>query len=142
MVIPACRSFGLGVLVWGALARGFLSGKYKHNQPQPTGSRLDSWKDSWTTMNTTRSWRIIEEVESIAKRLETTPSAVATAWLLHQPEVSSVIVGARDKAQLEANFAALRVKLGNEELTKLDQISQPESGWGYPYNFIKAREPW
>jgi aryl-alcohol dehydrogenase-like predicted oxidoreductase len=141
-VIPACRTFGLGVLVWGALARGFLSGKYKRNQPQPSGSRLDSWKDSWKTMNVEHSWKIIEEVERIAKNHDATPGAISTAWLLHQPEVSSVIVGAREKKQLEEDFTALKIKLSPEELKQLDQVSQPEGGWGYPYNFIKAREPW
>jgi aryl-alcohol dehydrogenase-like predicted oxidoreductase len=141
-VVPASRAFGLGVLVWGGLARGFLSGKYKKDQPPAAGSRLESWKDSWKTFNTEHNWNILATVESIAQKYETTASAVSTAWLLHQPEVSTVIVGVRDVAQLDANLLALKVKLSPEDLKQLDQASQPEGGWGYPYSFIKAREPW
>src|SRR5262249_10909099 len=46
-LIPAARTFGLGVLVWGPVARGFLSGKYQRNQAPPTGSRLESWQDTY-----------------------------------------------------------------------------------------------
>lgn len=141
-VIPACRAFGLGVLVWAGLGRGFLTGKYQKGEPPPSGSRLESWGDSWRAFDNERGWRILEEVRRIAKEHDSTPSAIANAWLLHHPEVSSVIVGARTAKQLQENLAALEVKLSEDDVKKLDQVSIPEGGWGYPYSFIGAREPW
>jgi aryl-alcohol dehydrogenase-like predicted oxidoreductase len=139
-LIPAARAFGLGVLVWSPLGRGFLTGKYRRGQPPPPGTRLSAWKDSWAMTATDQNWRTLETVETVARRLETTASAVSLAWLLAKPEVSSVIVGARTVEQLEENLRALSVKLSADDLKALDEVSRP--AWGYPYNFIGAREPW
>jgi aryl-alcohol dehydrogenase-like predicted oxidoreductase len=139
-LIPAARAFALGVLVWSPLGRGFLSGKYRKGQPPPPGTRLLAWKDSWAMTATEQNWRTLDAVEASARRLDTTPAAVSIAWLLSKPSVSSVIVGARTVAQLQENLRALTVKLGPDDLQALDEVSRP--GWGYPYNFIGAREPW
>ncbi len=79
-------------------------------------------------------------MRAVAKRRETTPAAVALGWLLARPEVTSVLVGARDVRQLDENLKSLEVKLEVEDLAILDRASTPE--WGYPYAFIGAREPW
>jgi aryl-alcohol dehydrogenase-like predicted oxidoreductase len=139
-LVPACRAFGLGVLVWSPLARGFLSGKYKKGEPPPEGSRLAEWKDSWARLQGERQWTVLDAVRRVAARLGTTPAAVALAWLLGRPEVTSVIVGARDERQLRENLAAVGLKLGTDERRELDEASKPE--WGYPQEFIAAREPW
>jgi aryl-alcohol dehydrogenase-like predicted oxidoreductase len=65
---------------------------------------------------------------------------VAQAWLLGRPEVTSIIIGARNETQLSENLACLTVALDDADLQALGSISEPE--WGYPYDFIKAREPW
>lgn len=139
-VLPACREFGLGVLVWSPLARGFLSGKYQRGQAPPPGTRLESWKDSFKGFDNDRSWNIVEKLGALAKRREATSSAIALAWLLAKKEVSTIIMGARDVAQLEDNLKALDVKLTAEDVKELDDVSKPD--WGYPYSFIGMREPW
>ena len=139
-VIPAARTFGLGLLIWSPLARGFLSGKYRKGEPPPAGSRLEAWKDSWAATATDQNWRTLETVIAVAKRHDATPGSVALAWLLAKPEVSSVIVGARNVQQLQENLRALQVKLTADDLSQLDEVSKP--AWGYPYNFIGGREPW
>ncbi|HEY5676694.1 MAG TPA: aldo/keto reductase [Myxococcales bacterium] len=139
-LIPAARAFGLGVLVWSPLARGFLSGKYRKGQPPPAGTRLAEWKDSWAATATEQNWRTLEMVLEVARRHDTSPASVALAWLLGKPEVSSVIVGARTVEQLEDNLRALEVKLSEAEMKELDEVSRP--AWGYPYSFIGGREPW
>jgi aryl-alcohol dehydrogenase-like predicted oxidoreductase len=139
-LIPAVRAFGLGTLVWSPLARGFLTGKYRRGQPAPGGSRLASWQDSLRQFDNDRGWTILEAVREIAKRHGKTPSAVALAWLLARPEVTSIIVGARTAAQLEENLSALDVHLSPEDLAGLDKVSVPD--WGYPQGFIAMREPW
>jgi aryl-alcohol dehydrogenase-like predicted oxidoreductase len=139
-LVPAARAFGLGILVWSPLGRGFLTGKYRKGQPPPAGTRLSEWKDSWAMTATDQNWRTLEAVETVARRHDTTPSSVALAWLLAKPEVSSVIVGARNTQQLQDNLRALQVKLTEPDLKELTDASTPN--WGYPYNFIGAREPW
>jgi aryl-alcohol dehydrogenase-like predicted oxidoreductase len=139
-VVPAALANGLGLLVWSPLGRGFLSGKYRKGEPPPQGTRLEAWKDSWAATATEANWRTLDAVLAVAQRRETTPSAVSLAWLLHKPEVSSVIVGARNLQQLKENLKALEVKLSADDLKQLDEVSKPN--WGYPYNFIGSREPW
>jgi aryl-alcohol dehydrogenase-like predicted oxidoreductase len=139
-VTPACRAFGLGAMVWSPLARGFLSGKYQRGMSPPAGTRLESWKDSYRSIDNERNWRILDAVANVAKRRETTHAAVSLAWLLARPEVSTVIVGARSVEQVHDNLKALSVKLTADDVKELDEASKPE--WGYPYNFIGMREAW
>ncbi|MCA1828335.1 MAG: aldo/keto reductase [Myxococcales bacterium] len=139
-VIPAARAFGLGILVWSPLGRGFLSGKYRKGQPPPPGTRLESWKDSWAMTATDQNWRTLDTLEAVARRHDTTPASVALAWLLAKPEVSSVIVGARNIQQLQDNLRALQLTLTETDVKELTDVSTPN--WGYPYNFIGTREPW
>jgi aryl-alcohol dehydrogenase-like predicted oxidoreductase len=139
-LVPAARAFGLGVLAWSPLGRGFLSGKYRRGAPPPAGTRLASWQDTYRQFDNDRCWRVLDAVEAVARRLGSTPSAVSLAWLVGRPELSSVIVGARTEAQLEENLKALSVKLPPEDVAELDRVSAPE--WGYPQNFIGVREPW
>ena len=137
-VIPACRDFGLGVLVWAPLARGFLSGKFRRGEPPPAGSRLESWKDSMRLLDNDRNWATIDAVRGIATERSVTPAAVAIAWLLARSEVTSVIIGARDGKQLTENLAAGDLTLSSAELSRLDEVSQIDLG--YPYSFIQAFE--
>ncbi|HVY49699.1 MAG TPA: aldo/keto reductase [Minicystis sp.] len=139
-VVPACRAFGLGTLVWSPLARGFLSGKYKRGQAPPPGTRLETWKDSMRGLDNDRCWNLLDVVGKVAERHKTTHAAVSLAWLLARPEVSTIIVGARSVDQLEDNLRALDVKLTAEDKKQLDDASKPD--WGYPYAFIGQREPW
>jgi aryl-alcohol dehydrogenase-like predicted oxidoreductase len=139
-LVPACRAFGLGTLVWSPLARGLLSGKYQRDQKPPAGSRLATWQDTYKAFDNARCWAVLDAVSAVAKRRETTPAAVSIAWLLSRPEVTTVLVGARDVRQLEDNLRSLEVKLDADDLGALERASAPE--WGYPYSFIGAREPW
>ncbi len=139
-LVPAARQLGLGLLVWSPLARGFLSGKYSRGAPPPPGARLAAWEDTWKRMDAPQSWAVLEALRAVADRHRTSPAAVAIAWLLAHPEVSTVIVGARTVEQLDANLAALAVALSPADLAELDRVSAP--AWGYPYDFIGMREPW
>lgn len=132
--IPVCKQFGIGVLPWSPLAAGFLSGKYARNQPPPPGVRLEKWKERFADFDGERGWRTLDAVNAIAKERETTASAVALAWLLAKPAVSSVIFGARSIAQLDDNLKAADVKLGADDVKRLDDASAVELG--YPYKFI------
>lgn len=139
-VIPACRQFGLGVLVWSPLASGFLSGKYRRGAPVPEGARLAEWKDTMKRVGVERSYDVIEKVDAVAKRRDATCAQIAIAWLLAKREVSSVILGARTTQQLDDNLRAAEVKLTADDVKELDEISAAD--WAYPYAFIGRMQPW
>lgn len=139
-MLPACRTFGLGTMIWSPLGRGFLSGKYRRGEAPPPGARLASWQDSYRLFDNDRCWTTLGRVRELAAAHDTTPAAVSLAWLLAKPETSTVIIGARTVAQLDDNLAALSVRLSADEIRALDELSAPD--WAYPYSFIGAREPW
>ena len=132
--VPLCKRFGLGVLPWSPLAGGFLSGKYSRDQAPPPGVRFEKWRERFAEFDNDRGWRTLDALKSVAKEKESTPSAVALAWLLAKPTVSSVIFGARSIEQLDANLAAADVKLSAADVQRLDDASAYELG--YPYKFM------
>jgi aryl-alcohol dehydrogenase-like predicted oxidoreductase len=139
--VPLCKQFGLGILPWSPLAGGFLSGKYRKDQPAPAGARLEKWKERFADFDNARGWRTVDTLHAIAKEKSTTPSAVALAWLLAKPTVSSVIFGARSIAQLDDNLKAAEVKLTAADVQKLDEVSVFELG--YPYKmFANIQQRW
>src|SRR5258707_4269038 len=137
-LIPAAAAFGLGVLVWSPLPRAFLSGKYQRGRPAPAGSRLDVHQDDLPAFDDEKNWNPLDVVRRIAEKHGTTHSAVSLAWLLAQPQTSSIIVGARTEAQLVDNLRALSVKLTSEDLKELDEASRPD--WDYPWDVIRDSE--
>jgi aryl-alcohol dehydrogenase-like predicted oxidoreductase len=139
-MVPACREHKLGVLVWSPLASGFLSGKYRRGQPPPEGARLTEWKDTMKRIGEGRSFDLIDLLDKVAKRRESTPAQISIAWLLAKEEVTSVILGARTVAQLDDNMRAAEVKLTAEDIKELDDASAPD--WAYPYGFIARMQPW
>jgi aryl-alcohol dehydrogenase-like predicted oxidoreductase len=123
-ILPLCKEEGIGVLVWGPLASGFLSGKYRRGQPLPRESRLAAWKHMFQRYDTDEKWRAIEELMRIAASGDVTPSQLAIQWLLARP-ISSVIVGARTVAQLEDNLRADERPVPVGALEKLTALSLP-----------------
>ena len=132
--VPLCTKLGLGILPWSPLAGGFLSGKYVRNQPAPAGLRLEKWKERYAAIDNDRGWRTLDAVRAVAKERETTPTAVALAWLLAKPAVTSVIFGARSLDQLEENLKAADLRLSAEDVKRLDDASSFDLG--YPYSFM------
>lgn len=134
--VPLCKQWGIGLLPWSPLGRGFLSGKYIEGQKPPEGSCFAQWQERYKRVDTPRNWRIIAEVRRVAEELRASASQVSIAWLLSKPVVSSVVFGARNPGQLKETLGALSLKLETEQLQRLDAASAPELG--YPYDFIKG----
>lgn len=132
--VPLCREHGLGILPWSPLAAGLLSGKYRGSQRPPAGSRLDQWKDRWGRLDNDRNWKVVDALVMVAAEIGATPAQVALAWLLRKPAVTSVIFGARSLAQLDDNLEAGAVRLPDEMVRKLDEVSAFDLG--YPYDFM------
>lgn len=132
--VPVCRNRGIGILPWGPLAGGFLSGKYSKDSAPPAGTRLDKRRERLARFDNPRNWRILDAVRQVAEEAGATPPAVALAWLLTRPTVASVIFGARSVEQLEDNIKAGELTLSAEQIAALDKASGFEIG--YPYDFI------
>jgi len=129
-VVPMLGSEGLGLMVWSPLAGGLLSGKYGREQNAEAGSRRMAF--DFPPVNKERAWNIIDEMREIARAREATVAQIALAWLLHQPHVTSVIVGAKKPEQLADNIGATQVQLSQDDLRKLGAVSALPSeypGW-------------
>jgi len=120
---PMMRSEGLGLMVWSPLAGGLLSGKYtrdNHGGHQGEGRRAAF---DFPPVQAERGWDVIEVCEDIARARGCSVAQVALAWLLYQPVVSTVIVGAKSADQLADNIGACAVELSVEDLTRLEKAS-------------------
>ncbi len=121
-LVPMLKSEGVGLMVWSPLAGGLLSGKYGRGQPGEEGSRRTGF--DFPPVNRERADACIEAMRPIAQAHGVSVAQIALAWLLHQPQVTSVIVGAKRAEQLADNLAATQVALGADELRQLDEVSQ------------------
>jgi aryl-alcohol dehydrogenase-like predicted oxidoreductase len=129
-LIPMLRSEGVGLMVWSPLAGGLLSGKYGREQQAEAGSRRMAF--DFPPVNKDRAWDCVDVMRTIAKAKGVSVAQVALAWLLHQPQVTSVIIGAKRPEQLADNIAATQVELSAAELQQIDKASQLPSeypGW-------------
>jgi aryl-alcohol dehydrogenase-like predicted oxidoreductase len=121
-LIPMLKSEGVGLMVWSPLAGGLLSGKYGREQRGEEGSRRTTF--DFPPVNRDRAYNCIDAMRLIAQAHRVSVAQVALAWLLHQPQVTSVIVGARRPEQLADNLAATNVTLSADELAALDEVSR------------------
>jgi aryl-alcohol dehydrogenase-like predicted oxidoreductase len=129
-LIPAGLDAGVGVMVWSPLAGGLLSGKFSENDKGPEGARRTNF--DFPPIDRPRAFKCVEAMRPIASAHGVSVARIALAWLLHQPAVASVIVGAKTKEQLADNIAATDVRLSEDELKSLNDTSQlpPEyPGW-------------
>jgi aryl-alcohol dehydrogenase-like predicted oxidoreductase len=108
-------------MVWSPLAGGLLSGKYGREQQGEAGSRRTNF--DFPPVDRERAYDCIDAMREIADAKRVSVAQIALAWLLHQPVVSTVIVGAKKVEQLDDNIAATGVALTAEELVKLDKVS-------------------
>jgi aryl-alcohol dehydrogenase-like predicted oxidoreductase len=129
---------GLGMVPWGPLGGGFLTGKYEPGQ-RPEEGRIatmeEHTEEAWHRRATERNWAIVDAVGEIAAARGKTQPQVALAWLLTRPTVVSPIIGARTPEQLEDNLGAVGWELTQEEIDRLNTVSAiPE---GYPYRMMR-----
>ncbi len=131
------QSEGLGLLPWGPLGGGFLTGKY--SKEGPTGGRIattdEGTEESWARRNTEQNWRILDKVRELADKYSASPTQIALAWILAKPVAPSVILGVRTMEQLEDNLKASELSLAPGDVAALDKVSKlPEL---YPYRMIE-----
>jgi aryl-alcohol dehydrogenase-like predicted oxidoreductase len=133
-VAPFCLSEGIGILPWSPLAGGLLSGKFDlegDDKPKgPEGTRRASF--DFPPVDRERARTVVRAMREVSKATDLSVARIALAWVLSRPAVTSVIIGAKNRQQLDDNIAASDVKLTAEQLAKLDAASALPSeypGW-------------
>jgi aryl-alcohol dehydrogenase-like predicted oxidoreductase len=139
-VMPMAREFRLGMMPWSPLGGGLLTGKYgrdklseaarKATVPNSSDTVSDEPRERLNGANpyggmlfTERNFDIVDVVRDIAKELDVPMVQVALAWVLRQPGMSSLLLGASGPEQLTANLAALSLQMNDEQLSRLDTVS-------------------
>jgi aryl-alcohol dehydrogenase-like predicted oxidoreductase len=139
-LLPMCQTYGFGVMPWSPLAGGFLSGKYRRDRDLPAEGRFTVRKRERGAdpemLRAERAFDIVEGVEALAKEKGCTTSQLALAWCMHQPAVTSPIIGPRTLDQLEDNLKALEVELTEDDRQTLDDLSPPGT---FAASFYEAR---
>ncbi len=128
-VVPMLLDQKVGLMVWSPLAGGFLSGKYTREANAEEGRRVNF---DFPPVNKDKAFDIIDVMQEIAVAKDVTVPQIALGWLLHQPVVTSVIIGAKRPEQLQDNLKAVDLKLTVDELAQLEAVSKlsPEyPGW-------------
>jgi aryl-alcohol dehydrogenase-like predicted oxidoreductase len=129
-IVPLLQDQQLGLLVWSPLAGGLLAGKFYRDGEGPADARRASF--DFPPVNRERAFNILDVLREMAVEREVSVAQLALSWLLHQPVVTSVIIGAKDDVQLADNLGAPAVQLTADELTRLAEVSAlpPEyPGW-------------
>lgn len=137
-LLPLATDQGLGTLVWSPLAGGLLSGKYRRGQDAPAGSRhLTEWNEP-PVYDEAKLYDTIELLVEIAEGHGVSAAQVALAWLLRRPTVASIVVGARTDEQLADNLRAAELKLSDDEVSRLEQLSRPNLIYPYWHQLASA----
>ncbi|MEJ7687084.1 MAG: aldo/keto reductase [Variovorax sp.] len=133
-LMPLGIDQGVGAVVWSPLGWGRLTGKIRRGQPLAAGSRLHETAGFAPPVNEERLYRVIDAMDRVAEETGKTLPQIALNWLLQRPTVASVLIGARDEAQLKQNLGALGWNLTPAQVARLDAASAVTPPYPYyPY---------
>ncbi|MDB5892720.1 MAG: aldo/keto reductase [Rhodoferax sp.] len=133
-LMPLGIDQGVGAIVWSPLGWGRLTGKLRRGQPLPEGSRLHATAGFAPPVDDERLYRVVDALDEVAAETGKSVPQIALNWLLRRPTVASVLVGARDEAQLRHNLGALGWMLTPEQVGRLDAASAVTPPYPYyPY---------
>ena len=128
-VLPACRRYGLGVIAYGCLNAGWLTGRYRRGEAFPAGSRGtdpgSAHRFDQSNPNNARKFEIVAQLADIAAAAGLSLTHMAVAWTLHQPGITGVVLGARTCDQLAGLIAAADIRLGDDLLAAIDTVVPP-----------------
>jgi len=119
-IVPCCQSYGIGVVPWGPLASGFLTGKYAPGSEIPACFSPSSgiYSDIFNETN----FEKLAKLKNFARERNHSVGQLAVAWLLSHPWLGSVITGATNTEQVSSNAVAGDWKLSTEDIAQLDKI--------------------
>ncbi|MFF4896519.1 aldo/keto reductase [Streptomyces sp. NPDC001068] len=129
-LLPLAEDAGMGMLPWSPLKSGYLSGKYRRGQDAPPDAR----RAAAVGQPSEAQFTVIEALAAVAEEAGASPAAVALSWVQNRPGVTSTLIGPRTLGHLEANLAALDVRLTPEQTARLDQVSAPVLGFPHDLN--------
>lgn len=133
-LVPLAQTYGLAIIPWSPLARGFLSGKYQRGQDIPGDSRFASDMGNGQSVFAQRTkqhfsdmaYGVLDTVEAMAQEKGCTASQVALAWCMNQPGITSPIIGPRTMEHLVDNLGAADVTITDDDRARLDTVAAPE----------------
>jgi len=139
--LPFCRAAGLGVLPWGPLGAGFLSGRVRRGEALPEGGRMatagDDLEEAPERRAVERNFAVVDAAEAIAAERGATVPQVAIAWLLGTEGVTAPIIGPRTEAHLEDLLGAAELRLTPEEMARLEAPAPPPEL--YPHRMLREQ---
>jgi aryl-alcohol dehydrogenase-like predicted oxidoreductase len=141
-LVPAGLDQRIGIMAWSPLQAGLLSGKFRRGQSKPAESRLNTL-DVPGNVDDERLYKVVDALAAIAKERSVSVSQVALNWVMRKPCVDTVIIGARNEAQLQDNLAAATWSLTEAEVIRLDEASAvplPYPNW-HQQKFAFERNP-
>ncbi|OAA29560.1 putative oxidoreductase, aryl-alcohol dehydrogenase like protein [Frankia sp. EI5c] len=134
-LMPLGLDQGVGALVWSPLGWGRLTGRIRRGQPLPPASRLHQTASFAPPVDDEHLFDVVDVLLEIAEETGRAVPQIAVNWLLTRPTVSSVIIGARDEAQLRQNLGAVGWTLAPEHLARLETVSARTAPYPYfPYH--------
>ena len=142
-LMPLALDQKVGTVVWSPLAGGRLTGKVARNRPAPAGSRLAALGGMGPDVPPEQLYGIVDVLEAIAGELGRSASQVALNWVMSRPSVSTLIIGARNEAQLRDNLGAAEFALSAEQIARLDAASAvpPIYPYWHQWSVFGARNP-
>jgi aryl-alcohol dehydrogenase-like predicted oxidoreductase len=129
-VLPTCRRYGMGVIVWSPLDGGWLSGRYRTAEDFTGDSRIVKLANRWGGFDpeaelNRRKLELVGHLAGLADEAGIPLAHLATAWVLEHPDVTSAIIGPRTMPQLEDSLASAEVRLSADVLDAIDQLVAP-----------------
>ncbi len=121
-LVPLLLDQKVGLMVWSPLAGGLLSGKYSRNEESKEGGRRINF--DFPPIDKERAFDIVDLLQPMAKAKDASVAQLAIAWLLHQPVVTTVIIGANKMEQLDENLKSIDITFTAEELQQIDEASK------------------
>lgn len=122
-LLPVCRNEGLGMVAWGPLESGWLSGRYRRGMTRPPeGTRIASGS-GWDQFDNEHTWQVLDAVHAVADETGRSAAQVSLRWLLHQPGLTAPIFGATSVEQLEDNLGTTGWALDEVQLRRLTEAS-------------------
>jgi aryl-alcohol dehydrogenase-like predicted oxidoreductase len=132
-LVPMCRAYDLGLLIWSPLAQGVLACRYKDPSALPSGSR-GAQKPIYAERITREGIRISFDLATRAEVKGCSVSQLAVAWLLHQPGITGAIIGPRNLAQLDDLLPSAGLRLDASDLEFCDRLVAPGTNVSNHFN--------
>jgi aryl-alcohol dehydrogenase-like predicted oxidoreductase len=139
-IVPMCQAYDLGIVTWSPLAQGVLAGRYRTADKLPEDSRAKQ-KGIYAERVTDAGIKTAQKVMDWAEAKEMSPTALCVSWILHQPAITSVIIGPRSPEHLDDLLSCANIHLSPEDLALFDMLVPPGTYVSDHFNTAGWRKP-